>query len=67
MKTFYNLQEEEQLANEVQKYPCLYDKPNPGHYEKDRVINAWELLMKHLDSRKVRFRHLDILFLCRCK
>ena len=29
MKTFYNLQEEEQLANEVQKYPCLYDKSNP--------------------------------------
>ena len=28
MKTFYNLQEEEQLANEVQKYRCLY-KSNP--------------------------------------
>ena len=28
--------------NEVQKYPCIYDKADPGHKEKDRVINGWK-------------------------
>ena len=55
MKTFYNLQEEKQLANEVQKYPCLYDKSNPGHHEKDRVINAWRAVDETLGFEEGTF------------
>ena len=30
-----NLKEEEKLAEEIQKFPCLYDK-NSGYKEKNR-------------------------------
>ena len=36
-----NLKEEERLAEEIQKLPCLYDKGNEGYKEKDRKKNAW--------------------------
>ena len=31
-----NLKEEERLAEEIPKLPCLYDKSNDGYKEKDR-------------------------------
>ena len=31
-----NLKEEERLAEEIRKFPCLYDKSNEGYEEKDR-------------------------------
>ena len=37
-----NLQTDELVAVEVEKYRCLYDKSYPGYKEKDRVINAWK-------------------------
>lgn len=37
-----NIRDDENLANEVQKYPCIYDKTDQGHKEKDRVENAWK-------------------------
>jgi len=40
-KTTFNLQEDELLSVEVQKYSCLYNKTCKGYKEKDRVINAW--------------------------
>ena len=36
-----NIQDEERLAEEVQKYPCLYGKRNEGYKEKDRKENTW--------------------------
>ena len=36
-----NLREEERLAKEVRKFPCLYDKGNEDYKEKDRKKNAW--------------------------
>ena len=36
-----NLKEEERLAEEIRKFPCLYDKSNEGYKEKDREKNAW--------------------------
>ena len=36
-----NLKEEERLAEEVRKLPCLYDKSNEGYKEKVRKKNAW--------------------------
>ena len=36
-----NIQEFEILSEEVQKYPCLYDKADMGYKEKDRRANAW--------------------------
>ena len=35
-----NLKEEEKLAEEIQKFPCLYDKSS-GYKEKNRKKNAW--------------------------
>ena len=31
-----NLKEEERLAEEIRKFPCLYDKGNEGYKGKDR-------------------------------
>ena len=31
-----NLKEEKRIAEEIRKFPCLYDKSNEGHKEKDR-------------------------------
>ena len=36
-----NIQDDNRLAEEVQKYPCLYDKGNKGYRERDRKENAW--------------------------
>ena len=44
-----NIRDDENLANEVQKYPCIYDKADPGHKEKDRVLNAWKEVDNSLD------------------
>ena len=37
----FNLRDDQKLAQEVQKYKCLYDKWNNGYKETDRVTNAW--------------------------
>ena len=37
-----NIQEDEILAEEVRKYPCLYDNSHSGCKERDRVKNAWK-------------------------
>ena len=36
-----HIQDDERLAEELQKYPCLYDKGNKGYKERDREENAW--------------------------
>ena len=36
-----NLKEEEKLAEEIRKFPCLYHKGKEGYKEKDRNKNAW--------------------------
>ena len=43
MPRIANIRDDVNLPNnEVQKYPCIYDKADPGHKEKDRVINTWK-------------------------
>ena len=37
----WNLNQDELLSTEIQKFPCLYDKSDKGFKEKDRVANAW--------------------------
>lgn len=37
----WNLNHDESLMTEVQKFPCLYDKSDRGFKEKDRILNAW--------------------------
>ena len=44
--------EEETLAEEVQKYPCLYNKANAGYKEKDRKINIWKNVEEALGQEK---------------
>ena len=44
-----NMKEDEALAQEVEKYPCIYDKSDLGHKEKDRVNNAWTEIEKSLE------------------
>ena len=36
-----SLKAEEASASAVEKYPCLYNKVDPGYKEKDRWLNAW--------------------------
>ena len=36
-----SLKTEEDLVSAVEKYPCLYNKADPGYKEKDRWQNAW--------------------------
>ena len=37
-----NLQEDEELAKEVRKYPCLYDKASEHYTDKRKVANTWK-------------------------
>ena len=39
-----NIQEEEIMAEKLQKYPCLIDKSDKW-YKKSRKINAWKAVM----------------------
>ena len=43
-----NIKEDELLAEEVRKYPCLYDKSLPTYKEKDRKANAWRAVETEL-------------------
>ena len=49
MPRIANIRDDVNLPNnEVQKYPCIYNKADPGHKEKDRVINAWKKVDKSI-------------------
>ena len=48
-KTKLTIENEEQLAHEVKKYPCLFDKADKGYKEKDCVSNAWREVATSLD------------------
>ena len=43
-----NIKEDELLAEEVRKYPCLYDNSLPTYKEKDRKANAWRAVETEL-------------------
>ena len=43
-----NLQGDERLSIEVEKYPCLYNKSEKGYKEKDRKKNAWKKIEEEL-------------------
>ena len=43
-----DLKEDEDLAEAVKKYPCIYDKADQGYREKDRVANAWRAIEDEL-------------------
>ena len=47
-----NVQEDENLAIVVSKYPCLYDKADKGYKERDRRANAWEKVEEELKLEK---------------
>ena len=38
----------ERLAEELQKYPCLYEKGKKGYKEIDRKRNAWRVVEQFL-------------------
>ena len=39
-----HMQDAERLAEELQKYPCLYEKGNKRYNERERKKNSWEQL-----------------------
>ena len=43
-KNMTNIQDDERLAEELQKYPCLYEKGNKRYKERDWQENAWNSL-----------------------
>ena len=42
------MQDNERLAEELETYPCLYEKRNTGCKEKDREENAWKTVEQFL-------------------
>ena len=55
-----NLFEEEELSEEVRKYPCLYDKANKAYKDKRAKKNAWS----KIDSKLGLEEGNIILFSC---
>ena len=47
--TSLSLQDEELLAEEVKRFPVLYDKTEKGYKEKDFVTDAWVKVAEKLD------------------
>ena len=43
-----NLQEDEELAEQFRKYPCLYDKALEHYKDKRNVANAWKRVDEQL-------------------
>ena len=43
------IEQEENLAFEVKKFPCLFDKTKKGYKEKDCVANAWNEVASSLE------------------
>ena len=39
------LKQEELLAEEIKKYPCLYKKAYRSYKERDVIRNAWESIV----------------------
>ena len=44
-----SVQENEELAEAVQKYPCLYDKSRKEYKDKTVVENSWKEVADQLD------------------
>ena len=42
VKSKLSVFEEEELAEEVRWYACLYDKTDPGYKDKNRKKNTWK-------------------------
>ena len=49
MACLLNSKDEEKLAEEVRRYPVIYDLSNKAHKENNVVENAWEEISKALD------------------
>ena len=47
-KVFLNFKQNEELCEEVRKYPVLYDKSLTGYKERNAVANAWNEVAKQL-------------------
>ena len=58
-----DLQEDENLAEEVRKYPCLYNKSSKDHKSKTAVENAWKQIESDLGLEKgiSNFSKLDLM------
>ena len=49
LKHLWNhIQDADRLAEELQKYPCLYEKGNNRYKETDRKKNAWRAVEQFL-------------------
>ena len=43
-----DIQDDKCLAEDLQNYPCLYEKGNKIHKEKDQEENAWRTVEQFL-------------------
>lgn len=44
-----SIDQEEKLAFQVKRFPCLFDKTDKGYKEKDCVANCWNEVADSLD------------------
>lgn len=58
-----DLQEDENLAEEVRKYPCLYNKSSKDYKSKTAVENAWKQIESDLGLEEgiSNFSKLDLM------
>ena len=56
-----DIQEDERLAVEVAKYPCLFDKSDKGFKERDRKLNAWTKIEEDLGYDEGIYLYLYLL------
>ena len=49
----HHLQENEELAEDVRKYPCVYDKASEQYKDKIKVANAWKRVNEQLGFEEV--------------
>ena len=62
----FSISEDENLALEVQKYPCLYDRSLKEYKEVDRKKNAWTAIDVSLGMEEGLFWYLTSKYAVKC-
>ena len=64
------VQENEELAEVIRKYPCLYDKSKKEHKDKNVTENAWKevaelrFFFKHSKVKKITAEKYKVVWKC---
>ena len=65
-RQLFDIREDEQLSNEIRKYPCLFDKSNAGYKEKNLIETAWKEIDNSLGIEEgitLYYEYFDFYFM----